>query len=122
MEHERTRFDGLAALVGDKFANDLIDQVGGADMKIPHAACRWSPFEMLFGKDLAQKVKHEFGGLVVYIPKSYGQSRATRNAKILERFGKGDSIERLARNFRLTERRISQILQEQKENRLEPSA
>lgn len=110
---EVTRFEQLAELVGEEKANKLCDQVGGQDMKIPRAGCKFSPFDSLFGKPLAAEVKAKFGGLVIYIPKQHGNACIARNAAIAAAYAQGATIAGLSERYDLTQRRVRDIVNQQ---------
>jgi Mor family transcriptional regulator len=66
----------------------------------------------LIGDEAALKVREEFGGLVLPIPKIDSVHRKQRDDKICAEYDAGASVSQLARRYRLTVRRIYGILNE----------
>ncbi len=64
-------------------------------------------------EDLATGLSIYFGGRDVYIPNGESLKKALRDIKIWHEF-KGNNLEQLSREYGLTERRISEIVAEQR--------
>lgn len=64
-------------------------------------------------EDLATALSIYFGGRDVYIPNGESLKKALRDIKIWHEF-KGNNLEQLSREYGLTERRISEIVAEQR--------
>ncbi|VVE65416.1 hypothetical protein PAN31117_01868 [Pandoraea anapnoica] len=107
---EVMRFDQLAEFIGSSNVSVLCDQVGGQDMLLPRVSVKFSPFDQIFGKRLALEVKRRFGGMVVYVPTSWGCATKDRDEEICTRRAAGISPKELAARFGVTKRRIRQIV------------
>ncbi|MEL4300957.1 Mor transcription activator family protein [Shewanella xiamenensis] len=64
-------------------------------------------------EDLATGLSLYFGGRDMYIPNGESLKKALRDIKIWNEF-KGNNLEQLSRDYGLTERRISEIVAEQR--------
>lgn len=64
-------------------------------------------------EDLAASLSTYLGGRDVYIPNGERLQKALRDIKIWREF-KGNNLEQLSRNYGLTERRVSEIVAEQR--------
>lgn len=64
-------------------------------------------------EDLATGLSLYFGGRDVYIPNGDSLKKALRDIKIWREF-KGNNLEQLSRDYGLTERRVSEIVAEQR--------
>jgi len=64
-------------------------------------------------EDLATGLSLYFGGRDMYIPNGESLKKALRDIKIWNEF-KGNNLEQLSREYGLTERRISEIIAEQR--------
>mgnify|MGYP001763048734 CR=1 FL=1 len=64
-------------------------------------------------EDLATGLSLYFGGRDMYIPNGESLKKALRDIKIWNEF-KGNNLEQLSRDYGLTERRISEIIAEQR--------
>jgi len=64
-------------------------------------------------EDLATSLSAYLGGRDVYIPNGESLKKALRDIKIWREF-KGNNLEQLSRDYGLTERRISEIVAEQR--------
>ena len=65
------------------------------------------------GEAITLAIGHYFGGRDVYIPTDQRLKAALRNIQIWQEY-KGNNIEQLANKFKLTERRIAEIIQHQR--------
>jgi Mor family transcriptional regulator len=65
----------------------------------------------LIGDEAARKVREEFGGLIVSIPKLDGFHREQRDDSIRAEYDKGAKVGGLARKHNLTIRHIYNILE-----------
>lgn len=59
--------------------------------------------------NLAQKMRHDFGGQLVYFPKAFGRAREIRDAGIYAKFD-GGNYQALGIEYNLSEMRIRQII------------
>jgi Mor family transcriptional regulator len=64
-------------------------------------------------EDLATSLSAYLGGRDVYIPNGESLKKALRDIKIWREF-KGNNLEQLSRDYGLTERRVSEIVAEQR--------
>ncbi|MGR3972796.1 Mor transcription activator family protein [Shewanella sp. 1180_01] len=64
-------------------------------------------------EDLATSLSAYFGGRDMYIPNGESLKKALRDIKIWREF-KGNNLEQLSRDYGLTERRVSEIVAEQR--------
>lgn len=68
----------------------------------------------LFARELAERVRHNFGGQIIYVPTGMGHDVAQRWQQIWNRF-KGDNVPELAREFDCTEIHIYRVIRRMRE-------
>ncbi|MBI3284037.1 MAG: hypothetical protein HYZ65_04180 [Burkholderiales bacterium] len=64
----------------------------------------------VIGAEAALKLIAHFGGDRLYVPKDDAHKKSQRNRLIVETYGGGRSINQIASDFNLTDRRIREIL------------
>ena len=107
---EVSRFLQVRHLIGEFNPDALCDAMGGCDVVIPRSTETSAPFDRLLGKKLADAVKKQFGGQTVYVPYQIGVGKSQRDADIRGRRSGGCTIAELSRRFRLSQRRVRQIV------------
>ncbi|MCX8016638.1 MAG: hypothetical protein N2690_01855 [Rhodocyclaceae bacterium] len=99
----------LERLIGREALAALIQICGGLAVPIPKSAPMKGPLCDL-PLSAQQALCDAFGGTVLYIPKCDGAARAARDAAIRAAYDAGARVQDLARQYRLTERWIYEIL------------
>ncbi len=107
----------IVRLIGLPRAIDLFKALGGISFPAPHGRHnnRFGElrFEMLagcVGVDAANVLCREFGGTVFYIPKCQQALQSIRDRRIVRESDNGTSVEELALRYRLSDRRVKDIL------------
>lgn len=99
----------LQQLIGQEALAALIASCGGLAVHIPKrpplagALCD-------LPEPAQQALTHAFGGTVLYVPKCDGAQRAARDAAIRAAYDGGQSVQSIARQWRITERWVYEIL------------
>ena len=107
----------LIELIGWAKTEVLIRELGGVPYPIPRGtdnprggAERYARLEELVGGPAAQKILARYRGTVLSIPTCRTAFTRARDREIRRRCDEGATLETLAIEFRLTTRRISEIL------------
>lgn len=113
MKAEQTLYEQLAEIIGKDGALNLCEQYGGQTIYIGknlHQSTELKEhWETYFGGIAVEKLTERFGGRRVYIPCAPDFLLEQRNHVIWERLRQGDSPSEIARDYRLTERRVRVI-------------
>lgn len=99
----------IERLIGREAMETLVSVAGGLAVYIPKNPPLDGPLAELPMPAQEALVAYA-GGDVLYIPKCDGAARAKRNAEIRAAYDAGESVQSLARRFRLTERWVYEIL------------
>lgn len=105
-----SRFDELAILIGEDLAARLSAQIGGRDVRIPREHAAVTALDTILGGEVAPKVRELFGGKAVYIPQRKAAMISRRNREIVTAYQDGATPAMLANQFKLSERRLRDIL------------
>lgn len=101
----------LAALVGDKEADQLMAAYGGTCLAIPKLAySALHPIARIIGLEALRKLSHAYGGETVEVPTGMSHAIAVRNHDIATKKKEGLSNKALARMFGLSQRQIGTIV------------
>lgn len=100
----------LIALIGAQATLELVAHCGGTSVIVPKHYRHDHWLVAVIGAPAAEQVIQRFGGAVLYVAKLDEALRAARDREIVERYGKGEPVKRLARYYRLTERQVWNIL------------
>ncbi|MGB9670685.1 MAG: Mor transcription activator family protein [Halothiobacillaceae bacterium] len=99
----------LERLIGRDALETLMQTYGGLVLRIPKRPPSSGPLRDL--PEPAQKALCTYaGGTMIYIPKDEKRDRAARNAAIRAAYAGGESVQSIARRYRLTERWVYEIL------------
>ncbi|MEW5790016.1 MAG: Mor transcription activator family protein [Pseudomonadota bacterium] len=99
----------LERLIGREALETLIQTCGGLSIQIPKRPPMAGPLLDL-PLSAQEALARVFGGTELYVPKCDGATRAARNAAIRAAYDGGARVADLARQYRLTERQIWNIL------------
>lgn len=99
----------LEKLIGREALETLISVAGGLSVRIPKRPPLDGPLAEL-PLPAQEALAAYAGGDELYIPKCDGAARARRNAEIRAAYDAGESVQSLARRYRITERWVYQIL------------
>lgn len=103
---------GIERLLGSELTARFTARFGGVRLYIPQKArlVPGHPIVQTLGLEAAHKLAADFGGLTISVPKGDALARLIRDAKIRERSAQGLSAKKIAREFGLTERHVTNIL------------
>ena len=108
-------FRDLRKVVGEHGALAMSRSFGGASIYIPMRPHRRHPVARCIGMELARRLGAEYGGDCVSIPKPDAVMRQVRSRRICSRRDQGATFDDLALEFKLSRRRVLQILNVQRE-------
>ena len=102
----------LVELLGAAAVSALVKAFGGLVLDVPKLrdGQAYQRIEEITGPEAAGRLVEKFGGTPVYIAKMHAASLATRNKQIRAAYDAKLSVAELARQHRLTERQIWNIL------------
>ena len=103
-------FRDLRKVVGEQGALAMSRSFGGASIYIPMRPHRRHPVARCIGMDLARRLGAAYGGDCVSIPKPDAVMRQLRGRRICSRRSQGATLDDLALEFKLSRRRVLQIL------------
>lgn len=101
----------LVDVVGLAAAIALAERFGGTEITVParEPGAEWSVWACV-GGEVAGKLWRHYQGARIYIPKGDRALRCVRNRRIVEAYRGDATANRLAREFGLSSRRVSEIL------------
>ncbi|MCX8017053.1 MAG: hypothetical protein N2690_04005 [Rhodocyclaceae bacterium] len=99
----------LIRLIGREAVETLVSVAGGLAVRIPKRPPLDGPLAEL-PMPAQEALAAYAGGDVLYIPKCDGAARAARDAAIRAAYDAGARVQDLARQYRLTERWVYEIL------------
>ncbi|MFZ6722896.1 Mor transcription activator family protein [Undibacterium sp. Ji49W] len=67
-------------------------------------------FSQAIGSEATDKLMSHFGGERIYIPRDQEYRRMLRNRRIVEAYNKGQSVNEIASDFDLSDRRVWEVL------------
>lgn len=102
----------IADLIGLPGARDLVDAWGGVRIYLPlaHRLTDRHALVGCLGRDAAERLCRRFGGAEIDIPRASLALQRARDRRICRERERGSSVRVLARRYRLTERRVWEIL------------
>ena len=101
----------IVAIIGLQATLLLVGQYGGVRLYVPVKMTPEHVLANLIGFDLAAKLSAAFGGMDHFdIPQGMNAVRLVRNRQIAQKFIAGESLRMLAREYRLSERQIQNIV------------
>nr|VFK58226.1 MAG: Mor transcription activator family protein [Candidatus Kentron sp. UNK]VFK68327.1 MAG: Mor transcription activator family protein [Candidatus Kentron sp. UNK] len=104
----------LVDLVGIEKTRRIVEAYGGTSLRVPAAGSKGGRLAALIGEEEARAIIRVCAGTPLYIPRMYKTILAVRNARIRNAFREGATAARIALAHDLTERRIREILAEDK--------
>lgn len=108
-------FREIAELIGEAATRSLVEKYGGRDVSIPKEPTPGHPLVGTLGPEAAAKLCERYARERIYVPRLQAIEKAHRDQEIRRQRRKGASIRELALRSGLSERRIKQILQTQKQ-------
>jgi hypothetical protein len=99
-------------LIGPECAWKLLQHYGGVHVRIPKCLSAEHPLVQTLGLRDAQRLCEIYGGEVITVPKAQAALRGWRDRIIVTERDAGADIRTLALAWRLTERRVYEILSE----------
>ncbi|WP_027184446.1 Mor transcription activator family protein [Desulfovibrio inopinatus] len=100
----------MANAVGRQAMLTLSFVLGGRELYIPHQIRSDHALSHLLGKDAAERLSEYYGGEKIFIPTRSVFVRQDRDRRILEAYTRGDSISKMAREFRTSRKTIRFVL------------
>ena len=103
----------IVEIIGLPKALRLVEELGGTSFPLPRSDWDGLRMEMLakvVGEDATRRLIERYAGTALYIPCCAAAMRAARDRAIQSEYLAGTPVYRLALKYRLTERRIWQIL------------
>ncbi|AFL76207.1 Mor transcription activator family protein [Thiocystis violascens] len=102
----------IADLIGLPGALDLVDTWGGVRLYLPlaHHLPDHHALVARLGRDAAERLCERFGGADLAIPRALAALRAARDRLICHEHAHGSPARALALRYRLSERRVWEIL------------
>ncbi|WP_165184754.1 Mor transcription activator family protein [Caulobacter soli] len=104
---EVTTTAGLIDLIGEAAVCKLSDQFGGIRIYVPASPGQHHPLTVAIGQAAADQLATAFAGQQLLVPMT-----PARRAEILDLDAKGWTRAKIARKVRLSERRIYQVLED----------
>lgn len=102
----------LVDVIGLPAAQALVSEYGGVRLTVPLKMPEDHQLAELLGIEAARKLAHHYGLERLDIPNAKAAIMAVRNKQMRQDHADGVSARRLARRYRLTERRVWEILAE----------
>lgn len=102
----------LVDVIGLQAAQSLVSEYGGVRLTVPTKMPEDHPLAELLGLDTARKLSHHYAQERLDVPNAKAAIMAVRNQNMRQEHADGDSARVLARRYRLTERRVWEILSE----------
>ncbi|MEO1750704.1 Mor transcription activator family protein [Thiofaba sp. EF100] len=99
----------LERLIGREALSTLVSTCGGLAIPIPKRPPLRGPL-MDLPERAQQALAWRYGGTTLYVPKCDGAARAARDAAIRAAYDAGESVQSIARRWRMTERWVYEIL------------
>lgn len=103
-------YDELCDLLGVEAAAKMSKEFGGQRIYVPNKVFAGYAVAELIGVEAAELFVLRYGGGPLYIVKPDFAERAKRDAEIIRRYDAGEKPNLLASAFKLSERRIWQII------------
>jgi hypothetical protein len=100
----------LCDLIGITHTLTLVEHYGGLPMKIPGHYDDTHPLNALIGHKAALAMVKKYPCATLYVPKADALLRVVRNIEIARRYDGGASAPQLAREYKMSERHIWNIL------------
>lgn len=97
----------LAEMLGEAAVRTLSRDYGGLALVVPKKPAGWV---LDLPEGVGEKLCAVYGGDRVYIPKLDAGARLKRDAAIIAAYDAGERVQDLARQYKLTERRVRTIL------------
>lgn len=107
----RLDLNPLVSVIGIAALEKLAQSFGGLTIRVPANRCEmYSDIESLIGVESMVALAQYAGGSTIYIPKGSENSRAIRNATILEAYRNKIPVQDIARRFGLSDRAVWYIV------------
>lgn len=115
LDHLPQQLKDLVDVIGLAAVQRLVQNYGGVRVVVPSTMHADHPLARLLGLETARQLSHHYARERIDVPRAMGAVLAARNATIFrENTVNGISARRLALAYNLTERRIWEILAEQR--------
>lgn len=102
----------LVDVIGLQATQSLVSEYGGVRLTVPTKMPEDHPLAQLLGVETARKLSHHYAQERLDVPNAKAAMLAVRNQNMRQEHADGDSARVLARRYRLTERRVWEILAE----------
>lgn len=107
----------LERMIGVEACLKLVERYGGRNVYVPVLGHCSQNLRELIGTENERVLSEMYGGTLLYIPVCREYRNAKRNQKIIAARREGKSVQRIAETFKLSERWVRKILQEQRNGR-----
>ena len=118
MELCNTMMDDVAAAIGYSATNRLMVWFAGRNLYIPNSLTDDHILVKLIGDSAARRLKEEFGGMVLTIPKSPDMNAEKRRVAVWRLLKENNNpsivIQKASDELGISRRRVEQIIQELK--------
>ena len=114
-----TGFGYIVSLIGERAALRLMEAWGGIRLHVPEHITPGHILSRRIGFDAARKLAEAFGGTQIPVPRGAHAIRERRNEEIRRRYAAGESAAKIAREFKMTERWVYQIVGEKPKRSLQ---
>ncbi len=106
----------MSDIIGLEAVQALVSAYGGTLLTIPQKLPEDHPLAVLLGTEVAGKLSEHYALERVDVPRAHFARMHARNRRLCADHHAGESVRQLALQYRLTERRVWEILAEERNN------